>query len=90
MKTYTVEQVISAECNLEPIECKFCHSLEVTYDQYIRDALCGDCGKWQIEDDELYNKLECPQCHEYDTATQIEDHAVCYDCMQKNMESIND
>jgi len=49
METYTVEDVIMAECNLEPIKCKFCGSLEVTYFQYIGDASCASCGKWQGE-----------------------------------------
>ena len=47
---YDVQDVINAEFNLEPIKCRFCGSLEVTFLQYIGDAQCGDCGKWQLED----------------------------------------
>jgi len=50
MKEYTVEDVIAAECSLEPMVCKFCGSNEVVYDQYIVDAYCQDCGKWQLEE----------------------------------------
>ena len=49
MKTFTVEEVIAAEITLEPMECKFCGSLEVTFLQYIGDAQCGSCGAWQLD-----------------------------------------
>ena len=49
-KTYGVQDVIDAECNLEPLKCRHCGSLEVTYNQYIGDAHCAYCGKWQLED----------------------------------------
>lgn len=55
-RAYTVEEVIVAECTLEPMVCKFCGSHEVTFNQYLHDALCGDCGKWQIEDDPEYEE----------------------------------
>jgi len=29
--------------------CKFCLSKEVSYDQYLNDAYCADCGEWQNE-----------------------------------------
>lgn len=48
MKTYDVQDVINAECNLEPLRCRFCGSLEVTYLQYVGDATCGACGEWQL------------------------------------------
>lgn len=51
-KKYTVHDVIDAECTLEPMVCLFCGSTEVTYLQYVGDAQCGECGKWQIEDQE--------------------------------------
>jgi len=46
---YTVYDVIIAECNLEPIVCLNCGSEEVTYHQYIGDAYCANCGKWQLD-----------------------------------------
>ena len=46
---YDVQDVIDAGCNLEPIECRYCKSLEVTYHQYIHDACCDSCGRWQLE-----------------------------------------
>jgi ribosomal protein L32 len=30
--------------------------------------------------------VECPQCHEYDSETQILDHGVCHECVRINME----
>lgn len=29
------------------INCKYCQSEEVTYNQLIMDSYCADCGKWQ-------------------------------------------
>jgi len=49
MKTYTVEDVIQAECTLEPIKCKKCGGTNVTFHQYIEDAYCADCGTWQLD-----------------------------------------
>ena len=46
-RAYGVKDVKRAECNLEPIKCKFCGSLEVVYSQYVGDATCQECGKWQ-------------------------------------------
>jgi len=48
-KHYSVQDVINAEINLEPIECVHCGSLEVTFHQYIGDAHCSECGEWQTE-----------------------------------------
>lgn len=49
MKTkFDVQDVIDAECNLEPIECRYCESIEVTFHQYIGDGYCENCGKWQL------------------------------------------
>ena len=47
IKTYTTKDVINAEYNLEPLECIFCKSLEVTFHQYIGDSYCAECGKWE-------------------------------------------
>lgn len=52
MEGYTVEQVIAAGYTLEPMVCKFCGSNNLYYNQGLHDALCEDCGLWQIEDDE--------------------------------------
>ena len=49
-RVITVHDVIFAECNLEPITCLFCNSQEVTFNQYIGDAYCADCGEWQLEE----------------------------------------
>ena len=54
MKTYDVQNIINAEFNLEPIKCRYCGYVgEVTYHQYIGDAYCGMCGKWQLEEVQL-------------------------------------
>lgn len=45
---YDVDNVIAAECNLEPIKCRFCGSIEVDYMQYMGDAHCAMCGEWQL------------------------------------------
>ena len=45
---YDVQDVINAECTLEPIKCRNCGSLEVTFNQYIGDAQCAMCGEWQL------------------------------------------
>ncbi len=52
MKTYSVEEVIAAEYTLEPMECKFCGSLEVVFLQYVGDACCQECGRWQLDEEE--------------------------------------
>ena len=52
VKTYSVEEVIAAESTLEPMECKFCGSLEVIFLQYVGDAYCEECGRWQLDEEE--------------------------------------
>ena len=47
-KSYTVYDVKKAGITLEPMRCLFCGSNEVTYHQYIGDAHCSSCGRWQI------------------------------------------
>jgi hypothetical protein len=32
---------------IKEIECNFCESTEVTYNQLIMDSYCSDCGEWQ-------------------------------------------
>ena len=46
-EVYDVQDVINAECNLAPIKCRKCGSLEVAFHQYIGDAYCEECGSWQ-------------------------------------------
>jgi hypothetical protein len=50
MKTYNIQDVINAEFTLEPLQCSFCGSLEVTYLQYVGDAQCAICGEWQTDE----------------------------------------
>lgn len=52
-KFYTVQDVINAEINLEPLRCIHCgHVGEVTFHQYLGDGYCAMCGRWQLETDE--------------------------------------
>ena len=51
MKTFTVYDILSAEVNLEPLICLHCGSIEVIFDQYVSDAYCQGCGKWQLDED---------------------------------------
>ncbi len=51
-RRYSVQDVINAEINLEPLVCVHCGSHEVTYHQYIGDAHCSECGEWQLESTE--------------------------------------
>lgn len=46
-KTYTVHDVIEAECNLEPLVCIYCGANEVTYHPHVGDGYCAMCGRWQ-------------------------------------------
>ena len=50
MTTYTIHDVLDAGYNLTPLVCLDCGSHEVTYLQYVGDAQCAECGKWQLED----------------------------------------
>jgi ribosomal protein S27E len=50
MKTYDVQDILDRGYNLEPIKCRFCGSLEVSFYQYQYDANCAECGRWQIQD----------------------------------------
>ena len=44
---YTVQDVITAECTLEPMKCPHCGSTqEVTFYQYMKSAYCAECGNW--------------------------------------------
>jgi len=46
---YTIQDIINAEFNLEPLTCVHCHHVgEVTFLQYVGDGQCGMCGKWQL------------------------------------------
>jgi ribosomal protein S27E len=46
---FSVSEVREAECTLEPMKCIYCESLEVTFNQYVNDAYCAECGEWQSE-----------------------------------------
>jgi len=51
-ESYTIEDIINAGCNLEPVKCIHCgHIGEVVFLQYVGDAICEICGKWQLEDE---------------------------------------
>ena len=52
LKIYDVQDVINVEYNLEPLQCRYCSSSEVAFYQYIGDAHCGNCGKWQLEEED--------------------------------------
>lgn len=50
-KSYTIYDVRRAEITLEPMRCIHCGKVgEVVYHQYIGDASCAICGKWQLAD----------------------------------------
>lgn len=51
-ETYTVYDVLQAEYTLEPLRCLFCGSTCVVFNQYIGDAYCEECGRWQLENRE--------------------------------------
>ena len=46
-KVYTVDDVRLAGYNLEPLKCKLCGSLEVTFHRCVNDGYCAECGQWQ-------------------------------------------
>ncbi len=48
-KQYDVQDIINAGYTLKPLVCRFCKSTEVDFHQYIGDAFCSMCGKWQLE-----------------------------------------
>ncbi len=51
-KYYDVQDIIDAEYNLEPLKCRYCGSEhDVIFLQYIGDAYCEICGKWQLNPD---------------------------------------
>lgn len=50
VKEYTIHDILKVGYNLEPLKCIHCGYVgETTYNQYINDAFCGMCGKWQID-----------------------------------------
>jgi ribosomal protein S27AE len=50
-KSFTIYDVRRAGITLEPMRCIRCGKVgEVVYHQYIGDASCGYCGKWQLAD----------------------------------------
>ena len=32
------------------MECTFCKSKELTYNQLVMDSYCADCGEWQEDE----------------------------------------
>jgi len=47
-QTYDVQDIIDVGYNLDPLICRYCNSLEVTYYQDVGDAHCARCGAWQL------------------------------------------
>jgi hypothetical protein len=47
LRLYTVYDLRNARCQLNPMVCVHCKSLELWYDQYQGDAKCSVCGRWQ-------------------------------------------
>lgn len=46
---YDIQDVIDAECTLEPVKCRNCGVIgEVTFDQIVHDGYCAICGYWQL------------------------------------------
>lgn len=63
LQSFTIEQLMQAGYTLAPLRCKFCGSLEVEYSSLSHDALCGTCGRWQIEDDDTYTDEQVEYIH---------------------------
>lgn len=51
-EVFDVQDVINAEYTLKPIKCRYCGSLEVVFMQYVGDAHCQACGRWQLTGEE--------------------------------------
>jgi hypothetical protein len=48
---YTIYDIIRNEINMEPLICIHCKQVgEVTYYDYMGDAYCELCGKWQLDE----------------------------------------
>ena len=48
-RAYDVQDVIDRGYSLEPLKCRYCGKVgETTYYQYMGDAHCAVCGKWQL------------------------------------------
>lgn len=76
MEGYDVQDVINAECTLEPIVCRFCGSEEVTFNQGIGDGYCATCGQWQGDES------KCPMSEKW----MDKESDGCKDCevMEEN------
>lgn len=46
---FTVYDVINANYSLEPLVCLHCGSTEVVFLFGIGDAVCQECGLWQLD-----------------------------------------
>jgi len=56
-----------------------CDDEELTV-QDVGDAVCMDCGRWQLEGDQLEEKdLLCENCHQ---AERLPDLRLCEDCLR--------
>ena len=55
-KTYDVQDILDVGYNLEPLECRYCKSQEVEFLQYMGDAYCSSCGRWQLEAMEILDE----------------------------------
>ncbi len=96
---YDVQDVINAECNLEPLKCRYCGDMEeVSFVQYASDAHCAKCGKWQLGDADKEKPISgeveviasgyewiCsdPDCNKFNTEIEITEHVVCSKCGKK-------
>ena len=86
-RSYTVHEVIAAECTLEPLRCIHCGNVgEVTFLQSPGDAHCAVCGKWQLEGEEgSSTKIQCilDLCP---ADGEFVDHRKCCHCQHQNGE----
>jgi uncharacterized paraquat-inducible protein A len=49
-KFFDVSDVRRAQINLEPLKCRKCRQVgNVIYLQGVGDAVCENCGAWQLE-----------------------------------------
>ena len=47
-EVFDVQDVLDVGYTLEPLVCRYCGSLEVTFYQYVGDTHCAKCGAWQL------------------------------------------
>lgn len=66
---------MAAGCNLEPMRCIYCGSHEISYNQGLRDAQCGDCGLWQIFNAKFHYLTNCVSCGDGDAISEMVEQA---------------